>query len=145
MINDNVVMTGALSIKVYDALGQLKEERDLRNLVVAVGKAHIAARLVGSPSLMGWLAVGSGATAPVSGDTALQSEVTRVALSSATSTTNAATFAATFGPGVGTGALTEAGIFNANVAGVMLARVTFSVVNKGAGDTMAITWIVTVN
>jgi len=51
----------------------------------------------------------------------------------------------TFGAGVGTGAVTEAGIFNASSAGTMLCRTTFSVINKAAADTLGITWTVTVN
>ena len=47
--------------------------------------------------------------------------------------------------GEGTGALTEAGIFNASSSGTMLCRTEFSVVNKGASDSMTITWTVTVS
>ena len=50
-----------------------------------------------------------------------------------------------FGAGVGTGALTEAGIFNASSGGTMLCRTEFDVVNKGSADTMTITWTVTVS
>ena len=45
----------------------------------------------------------------------------------------------------GTGAITEAGIFNASSSGTMLCRTVFSVVNKGASDSMTITWTVTVS
>ena len=41
-------------------------------------------------------------------------------------------------------AIAEAGIFNAGAAGTMLARATFTAINKGASDTLAITWTVTV-
>jgi hypothetical protein len=52
-------------------------------------------------------------------------------------------YSASFGAGVGTGALTEAGIFNASSAGTLLCRTVFSVINKAANDTMSITWTVT--
>jgi hypothetical protein len=55
------------------------------------------------------------------------------------------TYVATFGPGVGTGAIVEAGIFNAASSGTMLCRTVFSVVNKGADDAMTITWQITVS
>jgi len=45
-------------------------------------------------------------------------------------------FEATFDPGEATGAITEAGVFNAAVAGTMLDRVVFAVINKGANDTL---------
>jgi hypothetical protein len=51
---------------------------------------------------------------------------------------------ATFPAGTGTGAITEAGILNAASAGILLCRTTFSVINKGAADTLGITWTVTV-
>ena len=44
-----------------------------------------------------------------------------------------------------TGAITEAGLFNASSSGTMLCRTVFSVVNKGASDAMTITWTVTVS
>ena len=46
---------------------------------------------------------------------------------------------------VSTGAITEAGIFNALTAGTMLCRTTFPVVNKAAGDSIVITWVVTIS
>jgi hypothetical protein len=69
---------------------------------------------------------------------------------------NTITYACTFLPGTGTGAIVEAGIFNDSspshtesvsslVGGVMLCRTTFAVVNKGADDTMSITWTVTIS
>jgi len=50
-----------------------------------------------------------------------------------------------FGAGEGTGSITEAGIFNASSSGTLLCRTVFSVVNKGASDSMTITWTVTVS
>jgi hypothetical protein len=55
------------------------------------------------------------------------------------------TFIATVPAGTGTGAITEAGILNAGTAGTMLCRTVFSVVNKDAGDTLSITWTVTIS
>ncbi len=55
------------------------------------------------------------------------------------------TYVCAFSAGEGTGALTEAGIFNASSSGTMLCRTEFNVVNKGASDSMTITWTVTVS
>ena len=49
------------------------------------------------------------------------------------------------GAGTGTGAVTEAAILNASSGGTMLCRTVFSVVNKGASDSMTVTWTVTVS
>jgi hypothetical protein len=58
---------------------------------------------------------------------------------------NAITYTATFGAGTATGAVVEAGIFNASSGGTMLCRTVFPVINKNAGDSLAVTWVVTVS
>ena len=50
-----------------------------------------------------------------------------------------------FEAGDATGAVTEAGIFNAASGGDMLCRTVFSVVNKAADDTMSVTWTITLS
>jgi hypothetical protein len=145
---DTMEMTGSLKITVTDETGKVKEEREVPNLVVTVGKTFIASRMVGaSATVMGYMEVGTSTTAASASDTALGAAIagSRTALTSGTSASNVATYVTTFAAGVGTGAITEAGIFNAASAGTMLCRTVFSVVNKGANDTMTITWAVTVN
>ena len=58
---------------------------------------------------------------------------------------NTVIYSAGFGLGVGTGAITEAGIFNAASSGTMLCRTVFSVINKGILDSMVITWTITIS
>ena len=145
-IESNVKATGSLKIQVIDSQGNLKEERNIDNLVVTTGKNYIASRMVGTSStVMSHMAVGTDDTSPAAGDTALIAEAGRVALSSFTASTNSVTATATFPAGTGTGALVEAGILNASSGGTMLCRTTFSVVNKAAGDSVAITWTITVS
>jgi hypothetical protein len=93
---------------------------------------------------MSHMAIGSGTNDPAAGDTTLQSELGRVALFSTTVTSNSVEYQATFPAGTGTGAVTEAGILNASSGGTMLCRTEFAVINKAAGDSMTITWTVTV-
>jgi hypothetical protein len=145
MIEETVKATGEVQIKLFNADGSLKEEKTIKNLVVTVGKTWIAGRMVGTPTAMSHMAVGSGSTAAAAGDTTLGSSLGRVALTSSTSSGAVATFVASFGAGTGTGAVTEAGIFNDVSAGTMLCRTVFSVVNKGAADGMTITWNITVS
>jgi len=143
---ESVRMKGAPRIRLYDPYGELKEDILATNLVVTAGKAWIAQRIDDDtdPADMSHMAVGTGTTSPVVGNTALETESAREALDSTGVASATTTYTATFGPGVGTGALTEAGIFNDPSAGEMLARVTFSVVNKGALDTMVIDWDVSI-
>lgn len=145
MIQDNLKVTGDLKVQIFDKAGKLKEERELKNLVVTTGKTFIAARMVGTPTAMSNMAVGSGTAAASAGDTALGSELGRVALTSSTSAGTVVTYVATFGAGTGTGAVTEAGIFNAGSGGTMLCRTVFSVINKGVDDAMSVTWQITIS
>jgi hypothetical protein len=148
MINDTFAMKGDLTITVKDAAtGTIKDQRELKNLVVTAGKGFIASRMAAaSASVMGWIAVGTDSTAAAVGNTALGTEIARVAttVSGGTVSTNTVTYVSTFPAGTGTGALVEAGIFNASSAGTLLSRTVFSVVNKGSADEMTITWVITV-
>lgn len=112
------------------------------NLVVTTGRNHIAARLgqATPPTAMSHMAIGAGVIAPALTDTQLGNQLARVTLTSTTVTNNIVRYVASFAPGVGTGAVTEAGIFNAATGGTMLNRVTFPVVNKESGDSIAVTW-----
>lgn len=147
--HDTLKAIGHLLIEHFDSTGKQIDSRFIPNLVVQVGKNYISQRMVdGATTVMSHMEVGTGTTTPVSGDTALQSPIggSRQAFSGAASVAaNTITYTATFGAGVGTGAITEAGIFNASSAGIMLCRTVFSVVNKAAGDTINISWSVTVS
>ena len=145
MIQENIKITGKVSIKLFDQSGELKDTRDINNLVVTTGKEFIAARMVGTPTEMSHMAIGAGSTAAANGDTALGSELGRVALSTDTASGAVVTYTAAFPAGTGTGAVVEAGILNASSGGTLLCRTVFSVVNKGANDAMTITWQITVS
>jgi hypothetical protein len=151
MFNDSIKMKGKLNIVLTGPDGKVKEQHEVDNLVVTVGKNFIASSMAktttNSPAAMTHMEVGTGTTAAAVGDTALQTPVasSRVSLTSTTVTNNNVAYVATFPAGTGTGALTEAGIFNAASTGTLLCRTVFSVINKGAADTLGITWTVTVN
>ena len=146
-LQENLKAHGELTISVFDRNGNLKEAKKVPNLVVTVGKNYIASRMVGTSStVMSHMAIGTGTGTPIAGDTTLGTEAGRVALTAFTASTNTVTATATFPSATGTGAITEAGIFNNSTSGgTMLCRTTFPVVNKAAGDSIAITWVVTVS
>jgi len=148
MFNDAIKMTGNLKLVLTDEHGNIKQEEEVKNLVVTVGKNYIASRMKdATATAMSHMEVGTSTQAAAVGDTALIAAVasSRVTLTSTTVTTNSVAYVASFPAGTGTGALTEAGIFNASTSGTMLCRTVFSVINKGAADTLGITWTVTVN
>jgi len=140
MINDNFALTGALTIAVNNEVVQ-----ETNNLVVTAGKNWVADRMNNANTVMTHMAVGTGTTAAAAGDTALGTQLDRNTLTSTTVTNNTIQYACTWAAGDGTGAITEAGIFDASTGGDMLARTVFSVVNKGAADSMTITWTITVS
>lgn len=144
--SEQLKASGSLRVVITGKDGQVKEEHDFKNLVVNVGKTFVASRMVGTgANVMSHMAIGASGTAAAAGDTALGSELGRVALASATSASNVVTYTATFPAGTGTGAVVEAGLFNAASAGTMLCRTVFAVVNKGADDAMSVTWTVTIS
>ena len=146
--NSEVKATGKVHIVKTNSEGVVTYDYTVPNLVVTSGKNFIASKLratTNSPASMTHMAIGTSSTSPAAGDTALGTQTGRVSLSGDTATTNYVTFTATFPAGTGDGAIVEAGIFNASSGGTMLCRTTFPVVNKASGDTLAITWIVTVS
>jgi len=147
MINDSIKLTGNLDIVVRDSDGNIKEQRQERNLVVTAGLGFIASRMKDTTDdAMTHMAVGSDNTAAAAGNTDLGSILgSREALDSTTVSGATVTYVSTFEAGDGTGAITEAGIFNAASSGNMLCRTVFSTVNKAADDTMTITWVITLS
>ena len=148
MVNDQIKLKGELDIVVTGSDGKVKKSIRVPNVVVTTGKNFIASRMTGTASpVMSHMAIGQGAATADAANTALGSEAGRVALTTAGGVATGAVvqFVASFPAGTGTGAITEAGIFNNASGGTMLCRTTFNVVNKGADDSIAITWNVTVN
>ena len=140
MIKDGLKMSGHVKIALNDEV-----VKEIPNLVVTDGKKWVADRMNDANTVMSHMAVGTGTTAAAAGDTTLDTEEDRNALTSTTVTDNEVAYVAEWAAGDGTGALTEAGLFDASSGGDCLARTVFSVVNKGASDSLTITWTITVS
>ena len=141
MLKDDFKLKGRLSIAINNQVVKYVD-----NVVVTDGKEYVASRMKGTTdAVMSHMAIGTGTSTASASDSALGSESDRNALTSTTVSGTDVVYVATFGAGEGTGAITEAGIFNASTSGTMLCRTVFSVVNKGASDSMTITWTVTVS
>lgn len=148
MTKDFVKAKGKVTLVLTAPDGTVKEVQEVDNLVVQTGLNYIASRMKdATATAMTHMEVGTSSTAATLAQTALIAAVasSRTALTSTTVTTSSVAYACTFGAGVGTGALTEAGIFNASSSGTMLCRTVFSVINKGAADTLTITWTIAVS
>lgn len=139
MIDETMQLQGAMTLIVRRASGDI-ETVHKDNIIVNVGFDFIAdaiGKSVSRPSVMGFIALGTGTTAAAASQSALVSELDRNAAAYAhTVDTKAFSFTADFPAGDGTGAITEAGVFNAASGGIMLDRVVFPVVNKGADDSL---------
>jgi len=137
----NIALSGALQVYLNDDL-----VREVPNMVVSTGISFVSSRMHGaSASVMSHLAIGSDNTAAAANQTALLTELARVALTSTTVSGAQVTYVASIPPGTGTGSVTEAGILNAGSAGTMLCRSVFDAVTKGATDTMQFNWVLTVS
>lgn len=144
MMNDGLKLRGDVALVLRDKDGNVKDERNIKNLIVDSGLNFICDRMKNDETAMTHMALGSGSTAAAAGDTSLGSQLgSREALDSDTVSSNTITYVASFEAGDATGAVTEAGIFNAASGGTMLCRTVFSVVNKGADDSLSVTWTIT--
>lgn len=132
-----------MTATLRDENGIVKQVEQVHNTVTQVGKNMIADRLLAAPTLgvPTHMGIGTGtATA-----TALGLELTRNALTSKTRSTNVVTMQGDYAAGTGTGAITEAGIFDAAAAGNTLLTTGFAVINKAASDTLQIVWTLTIS
>ena len=143
--SDGMTIRGRVKLELFDKDGNLKDVREILNTITEAGDAHVADQLSASPdeNAMSHMAIGTGT--PTS--TALGNEVHRNALTSRNQGSGAddndVIYVGDFGAGEGTGAITEAGIFNSNSGGTMLASASFPTINKGDNDTLTITWTIT--
>ena len=142
-----LVLTGRVHMVLTDSMGNIKVDRESDNLIVTVGKAFVASALITIPSISFlYMAVGTSTTATAIGQIALiGTELARVATTNTNPTSVTTQFVASFGSGVGTGTIEEAGLFSAASAGSMFSRYLTGTFAKGATDTLAVTWTITVS
>ncbi len=125
------------------------------NLITNAGFAGVASRINGSgaEAAFTFIAVGTGTTSPVVGNTTLETELATDGLSRAAAVASRVTTDVTDDTArlnnqftvSGTQAVTESGVLNAGSGGTLLARQTFSAVNVVDGDTLDVTWDVDVD
>lgn len=148
-IQETVKLTGHINFKLFDANGNLKEERNIKNVITTVGKAYMATWLAAatqSDYFMKYVGLGTGNAAASAADTDLQTPLPTREIATITAPGGAVwQSVSNFGAGVNTGAITESGIFSASSGGTLMARQTFTVINKGASDTLQVTWQITIS
>jgi hypothetical protein len=126
--------------------GKVVEVREFGNIVPTIGFELICKAVGGGVAGAGtpaakYLAIGTGVAAPALTDTALGGELGRGLGSFAFPTgSKYYTMQKNFPAGTATGAVTESGCLNKTSGGAILNRGTFAVINKGASDTLRMTW-----
>ena len=145
---DKTKTTGRVQLNVISKDGEVIETYEYDNLIVDTGFSLIANRLGGvSANPAEYLAIGSDATAPASSDTSLGAELDRGQATVSLTTTNVTddtlrlenTFTASSSI-----TIREAGIFNAASGGELLARVLTGTVELDDGQSLQITYAVTI-
>lgn len=154
---DEMGITGEVNIVLYGPDGEIKQEETIHNLVTDAGDLYIAGLVAATgPTAAGSMKLGTGTTAVAkngAGGSIVTYKTGSAQAFDATfpSTNNLgaglgvqARFKVTWAAGVATDtALTECVISTGTVdssAGTHYSRVVFTAINKGAADTLAITW-----
>lgn len=132
-----------LGITLRSPSGRIKRRIEQFNTVTTAGKNGIADQILASPTLgkPTHMAVGTGTPS----GTALGAETDRNAFTSKTRSGAVVTMVGDWAAGDATAALTEAGTFDASSSGNMWTSSSFAVINKGANDTLNISWTLTIS
>ena len=150
-MEDVIKLRGCLEIVLGDANGNVLDKQIINNTIVTVGRRwvlqQIASSEINTAQSIQYLAIGTGTTAPATGDTALVSEVVRAAIQSFTTsnlTSNPPSWRAeaSWATNEANTTLAEVGMFVTNSGGTMLGRATFSTVNKTTSNTFSISYTV---
>ncbi len=133
---------------IYDDVVQKGSNR---NTVVTSGRRwvlqQIASSEINTAQSISYLAIGTGTAAPATSDSALGSETTRKAIGTYTTTnltSNPPSWRAevSFATNEGNTTLGEVGLFNSSSGGTMLARATYSTINKTTSNTLSVSYTV---
>ena len=138
---------GLFKAQLFGEDGKLKEERVIHNTVTELCDAHVADQMSDSAdAAIGYMSVGTG-TGQTSASTGLATPLDQTALTSTTrgaaGADNDVVYIGTWAAGDGTGAITEAGILQAANNTTLMFDSSFDVINKGAEDSLVITWTAT--
>ena len=144
-MNEEFEVVGRLHCVLRDSEGNVKQEWEQSNAIVAQGKTWVASRMAGKndmEAVISHMAIGTG-SASATGLGTVPTGGRKAATPSYPGTAGNAsiTYTTTFGAGEGTGTITEAGLFNADNNTTLRFSTTMNVA-KAAADTLTINWTV---
>jgi len=149
--NSGIILKGALEIALNNAKdNELQEYRHRKNTVVTAGRRWVLERIqsVSPPAnTIDNMAIGQSTGSLGTDDTALVSEATRKTIGTMTTTnltSNPPSWAAqvSWATDEANSTLGEVGLFNSTSVGTMLARATFSTINKTSTNTLSVTYTI---
>ena len=146
-IHSKLGIKGKAHLRLFGPDGKLKEERIIHNTVTELMDVQVADALSGgADGTIDYMAVGTG-SGQTSASTGLATSLDRNALTSTTQggggDDNDVIYVGDWAAGDGTGAITEAGVMRDDDNLKLMLYADFGVVNKGAADTLQITWTAT--
>jgi len=154
-VTEKPTITGYVTLQVFDRDGNLKQTVENHNLIVDGGLDEMAEAIFGVGGVgttnFDYLEIGTSATAPSAGQTALVSPIGGCArvqdvspdLNTLISGETSVSVISSFSGITCAGGIQEAGIFNSLTGGQMLGRSTFGIVTIASGDTMNLNYTVT--
>lgn len=149
-MEEKLGLSGEIEFKHFSPTGELLNTIKMHNCIVNAGLTVVAKLINGvETDFFEHIAIGIGTTTATATDTQLESEITDGGGERASATTSyeadyKAKFVNTFNF-TGSYAVTESGVFDTNSGGNMLCRQTFSAINVGSGDSLQVTWKITVS
>lgn len=137
-------------IKAIDNVtGEVKDERDIHNIIVTTGKSRIARLINGvSTNFFDYIGIGTGTTSPVIGNTALETEVARALATLSEDPSGTAKFVKLFTFSSGESyAITEVGVFDqlTESGSTIMNRSTFNAINVDVDTDLSISITVAVD
>lgn len=145
---DRSSIKGCMRLELRGPDGELKDVREYDNTITVLHDATVADRMAGGTNaLIDYTGIGTTSGGKSTASTQLEAQTARVQNDSNTqgagADDNDVVHVATFAAGVGTGAIVEAGLFATLATATLHAYQEFAAVNKGAADTLTVTWTVT--
>ena len=151
-MTETMVLRGSLEMALKNAYtGEVIEKRTINNTVVTTGRKWVLQQINSTDHAtaqsISYMAVGTGNTAPATGDSSLGSESSRIAINNFTTsnlTSNPPSWRAeaSWATNQANTTLGEVGMFNSSSGGTMFNRATFSTLNKTTSNTLSISFTI---
>ena len=143
-MKESLNITGAVELILKDSAGWVKQSLMINNLVTTAGKNFVVRKIDNDAEDVGFIAIGSGTTAPTVDDTDIETELASNAVlftSVDSVNTDIISFTTTFAEGVGTGTVNEVALLSDSDPQKLLCRAVLTTpFDKSGTDYLTVTW-----